>query len=62
MKNKYPILIQKDGNDYLVYIPDVNQYTSGRTPEEARVYGAGSVRYSQFNDGTSCSICCTNRN
>lgn len=37
MKNVYPIFIRKDGKDYLVYIPDVDQYTSGKSLYEAIV-------------------------
>ena len=31
MKNVYPAFIKKDKNDYLVYLPDVDDYTSGKT-------------------------------
>ena len=29
MKSVYPVLISRDGNDYLVYIPDIDRMTSG---------------------------------
>lgn len=35
MKRVYPIFIKKDGVDYLVYIPDVDAYTSGKTLYDA---------------------------
>ncbi|MDD6230730.1 MAG: hypothetical protein PUA95_08345 [Lactimicrobium massiliense] len=35
MKNVYPVFIQKDGEDYLAYIPDVDSYTSGKSFYEA---------------------------
>ena len=31
MKKAYPALIKKNGNDYLVYVPDLNFMTEGRT-------------------------------
>lgn len=31
MKNAYPVFIQKDGEDYLVYVPDIDAYTSGKS-------------------------------
>lgn len=31
MKYLYPVFIKKDKNDYLVYVPDVDDYTSGKT-------------------------------
>lgn len=31
MKNVYPAFIKKDKDNYLVYLPDVDDYTSGKT-------------------------------
>lgn len=31
MKNVYPVFIKKEKKDYLVYLPDVDDYTSGKT-------------------------------
>lgn len=35
MKNVYPVLISKDGDDYLVYIPDIDRMTEGKSLYEA---------------------------
>ena len=35
MKNVYPVLITKDNNAYLVYVPDINRMTQGASLYEA---------------------------
>lgn len=35
MKKVYPVFIKKEKNDYLVYLPDVDDYTSGKTLYDA---------------------------
>lgn len=35
MKKVYPVFIKKEKDDYLVYLPDVDHYTSGKTMYEA---------------------------
>ncbi len=35
MKNVYPVLITKDGDDYLVYIPDIDRNTEGKSMYDA---------------------------
>ncbi len=35
MKGAYPILIKKYGNDYLVYVPDMEIYTEGKSVADA---------------------------
>lgn len=31
MKNVYPVFIKKEKKDYLVYLPDIDAYTSGKS-------------------------------
>ena len=31
MKTVYPVLIKQEGNDYLVYAPDIDRVTEGRS-------------------------------
>ena len=35
MKGAYPILIKEYGNDYLVYVPDMEIYTEGKSVADA---------------------------
>ncbi len=35
MKNVYTVLISKDGSDYLVYIPDIDRNTEGKSMYDA---------------------------
>lgn len=35
MKLAYPVLIAKQQNDYLVYVPDMELYTEGKSPADA---------------------------
>lgn len=34
-RKAYPVLIKQDGNDYLVYVPDLEIYTEGESFENA---------------------------
>jgi predicted RNase H-like HicB family nuclease len=35
MKNAYPVLIKESGSDFLVYVPDMEIYTEGKSITEA---------------------------
>lgn len=35
MKRVYPVLIAQSGEDYLVYVPDMDIYTEGKSLEDA---------------------------